>query len=158
MIDISIRTAVIDDLPILLAFERGIIETERPWDPTVRTGNDVHYYDLAELVESPDAEVIVAVSDGEIVGSGYALIITAKPYRTYDRYAYLGFMYVVPEFRGAGVNKRIIEGLENWSRSQGVTEMILEVYAENSTAIRAYEKSGYAGIVLRMRKPLGGTG
>ena len=152
MDQVIIRQADPQDLDILLAFEQAMIEAERPFDETIRTGSDVRYYDLEALISSPDAEVVVAELGGEIVGAGYARIKTSEPYLKHPEYSYLGFMYVVPEHRGKGINSKVVETLENWSRSRGVTEMQLEVYVENSAAINAYEKSGYAGIILTMRK------
>jgi GNAT superfamily N-acetyltransferase len=148
------RPATLDDLDLLLTFEQAIIEAERPFDSTIRTGLDVHYYDLAALVSSPDAQVLVAELDSEVIGSGYARIERSEVYFNHREHAYLGFMYVVPQHRGKGVNRQIMEELEAWSRSRGVTEMRLEVYAENAGAIRAYEKSGYAKLLLEMRKRL----
>src|SRR5690348_12109184 len=141
MSEITIRPATLDDLQTLLAFEQAIIETERPFDPTIRSGPDVHYYDLEALILSSDAHVVVALADSRIVASGYARIEASDPYLKHDRHSYLGFMYVIPEFRGQGVNRTIVDDLEAWSRTHGVTEMRLEVYADNEAASRAYEKS-----------------
>lgn len=152
--DLTVREATPDDLHQLLAFEQAIIEAERPFDETIRDGADVHYYDLAGLIASDDAKVIVGEIDGEIVASGYAKIEKSEPYLQHDRHSYLGFMYVVPEQRGKGINKQIVDRLEEWSRSRGVTEMQLEVYAANSAAVKAYEKAGYEGLILTMRKAL----
>ena len=91
---------------------------------------------------------------GEVIASGYARIEEAKPYLKHDRHSYMGFMYTVSEHRGKGVNWKIIEALEQWSQSQGVNEMRLEVYIDNLAAIRAYEKVGFAGYVLKMGKKL----
>ena len=154
MDDILLRRATPDDLERLLEFEQAIIEAERPFDETIRGGPDVHYYDLAGLISSPDAEVIVAELDGRIIGSGYAKISESEPYLRHRRHSYLGFMYVVPEHRGQGVIKQILAALEDWSRSRGVTEMKLEVYTENAAAVRAYSKSGYSRLILTMRKEL----
>ena len=52
--------------------------------------------------------------------------------------------------------KQILAALEEWSRSRGVTELQLEVYGANTAAITAYEKSGYEGLILLMRKGLEG--
>jgi len=154
MDQVNIRTAKPSDLPVLLTFEQAIIESERPFDETIRSGDDVHYYDLESLISSPDAEVVVAELGPKIIGSGYARIETSDPYLKHREHSYLGFMYVVPEHRGKGINKKIIAALESWSLSKGVTEMQLEVYIENSAAIRAYEKSGYTGLILQMRREL----
>lgn len=154
MDQLVIRQANLSDLAILLKFEQAIIESERPFDETIRGGPDVLYYDLAALLASLDAEVVVAEIGSEIVGSGYARIEAAEPYLKHREHSYLGFMYVVPEHRGKGINKRIVTALEEWTQSRGVTEMQLEVYADNAVAIRAYEKSGYTGLILQMRREL----
>lgn len=151
---ISIRQATHDDLDLLLEFEQAIIEAERPFDVTLRSGRDVHYYDLAELISSPEAEVLVAEFGSQIIASGYAKIVPSDDYLIHRRHSYLGFMYVVPEHRGKGLIKQIVTALEDWSRSRGVSEMRLEVYEANDAAVRAYEKSGYSGLTLMMRKEL----
>ena len=152
--EITVRPAARTDLGVLLKFEQAMIEAERPFDSTIRSGDDVRYYDLKALIASPDAELVVAEIAGEISGSGYARIESSKAYRKHRKHSYLGFMYVVPEHRGKGVNKRIVEALESWSASKGVTEMRLEVYVNNGAAIRAYEKTGYSANILEMRKTI----
>jgi len=154
MDQVVVRRANLDDLELLLAFEQAMIEAERPFDETIRSGDDVHYYDLKTLISSPEAEVLIAELGSEIIGSGYARIEAAELYLNHDKHSYLGFMYVVPEHRGKGVNKMIVEALEAWSLSQGVSEMQLEVYVKNAAAIKAYEKSGYDALLLTMRKGL----
>jgi len=154
MDQITVRRAGLDDLELLLAFEQAMINAERPFDETIRSGGDVRYYDLEGLISSPEAEVLVAELGSEIIGSGYARIEAAEPYLDHDKHSYLGFMYVVPEHRGKGINKMIVEALEAWSLSQGVSEMQLEVYVKNIAAIKAYEKSGYDALILTMRKGL----
>ncbi len=144
------------DFERLLEFEQGVIEAERPFDVTLKQG-DIRYYEMEAMLAAPHIEVVVAEIDGFVAGSGYARIEDSKPYLKHDRHAYLGFMYTVPEHRGKGVNQKIIEALEHWSLSQGVTEMRLEVYVDNISAIRAYEKIGFSGILLEMRKSLSET-
>ena len=133
-----------------------MIEAERPFDNTIRTGPDVRYYHLEDLIASKDAELVVAELESEIIGSGYTRIETSDLYLKHRKHSYLGFMYVVPEQRGKGVNKKILEALEEWSRSKGVTELRLEVYVANAPAIKAYEKTGYQTLTLTMRKALTG--
>lgn len=150
---IKIRTATLDDLDTLLSFEKGIMEFERPIDSTIKEG-DAHYYDLAALVESPDAEVVVAEQNGELIGSGYAHIIESKSYLKHQKHAHLGFMYVKPEHRGKAVNQMIIETLQGWVLSKDVNEFRLEVYHNNASAIKAYEKVGFMPLLLEMRMEL----
>jgi len=150
---IEIRKATETEISILLSFEKGIIEAERPFDSTLKEG-EIHYYDLVELIKAKKAEVLVAVVDNEIVGSGYAKILTAKPYQNHSEYAYLGFMYVKPTFRGQGINQKILQGLMDWAKSQNLTEVRLEVYDENIKAKNAYLKAGFKPNLLEMRKEI----
>jgi GNAT superfamily N-acetyltransferase len=151
MQDIIIRKAVLDDLPVLLEFEQGIIETERPFDPTLKQG-DIHYYDLEEMISAQHIELLVAELDGKLVGSGYARIETAKHYLRHQHHAYLGFMYVDPVHRGKGINQKIMEALKNWALAREVNELRLDVYCENAAAVKAYEKSGFTRHMMQMRK------
>ncbi len=156
MDEITIRPAELLDLDVLLAFEQAMIEAERPFDSAIRSGDDVRYYDLEKLISSTDAEIVVAEIDGEIIACGYARIESSKAYLKHRQHSYLGFMFVIPEYRGKGVNRKIVEYLEAWSASKGVAELLLEVYVENVAAIRAYEKSGYLANLVEMRKNLSG--
>ncbi|MDR3025855.1 GNAT family N-acetyltransferase [Chryseobacterium sp.] len=145
------REATEQDLEILLEFEQGIVTAERPFNSTLIEG-EIHYYDLNSLMQSSDATVIVAEENNEIIASGYALIKkAAKDYYQFKEYAYLGFMYVKPEHRGKGVNKMITDELISWSKSRGISEVRLDVYAQNESAIKAYEKAGFEPHLLTMR-------
>ncbi|WP_347217849.1 GNAT family N-acetyltransferase [Chryseobacterium sp.] len=145
------REATEQDLEILLTFEQGIVSAERPFNNTLIDG-EIHYYDLNEFIQSPDATLIVVENDDEIVASGYALIKKSeKDYNQFKNYSYLGFMYVKPEYRGKGINKIITDELINWSKSKGVSEIRLDVYAENASAVKAYEKAGFEPHLLTMR-------
>ena len=152
--EVIVRAAGLADLAVLLKFEQAIIDSERPFDPHLRSGDDVHYYDLRAMIAAEDVRVVVAELGSDIIGSGYARIENSKPYLKHRKHAYLGFMYVVPEHRGNGVNRRIVDDLEAWSVSQGVQQIRLEVYASNVPAIKAYEKAEYVPVLLEMQKSI----
>lgn len=153
MQEIKLREATVDDLDVLLRFEQGVIQAERPFDPTLKQ-DPVHYYDLPGMIRAPHIYLVVATVAGEIIASGYARIEDAKPYLRHPQHAYLGFMYVEPAWRGKGINKMIIAELERWSLSKNMVEMRLDVYFQNSSAIQAYEKAGFISHMVLMRKPL----
>jgi GNAT superfamily N-acetyltransferase len=153
MSKINIRKARLEDLNILLEFEQGIITAERPYDPTIKEGK-INYYDIEKMITAAHIEVVVAEIGAKIVGSGYARIEAAKPYLNHDNYAYLGFMYTDPRHRGKGINAIIIEALKEWCLSQKITELRLDVYNDNPSAIRAYEKVGFKKHLLNMRVEL----
>lgn len=150
MSEIKIRKASIVDLGQLLVFEQSLIKTERPFDSTVKP-DPVNYYDLKAMLDSPNIQVVVAEINNKIIASGYARINKSKEYLKHSHHAYLGFMYVVPEYRGQGINRKIIDVLKNWAAAQNITEFRLEVYYDNAPAIKAYEKIGFSRHSLEMR-------
>ncbi len=147
-----IREATFKDLPKLLEFEQGVIEAERPFDPTIRP-SPVLYYDLEELLTSKDAKVVVEEEDNKIIACGYAKVKMARPYLDHQKYAYLGFMFTHPDHRGKGVNGKILDALKAWSFENGLTEIRLSVYEDNLPAVHAYEKYGFKKHLVEMRLP-----
>lgn len=150
MIDIEIRKASLIDLGQLLAFEQDLIKAERPFDPTIKP-DPVNYYDLQTMLTAPHIQVVVAELNNKIIASGYARIETSKAFLKHEQHAYLGFMYVLPGYRGQGINKKIMDVLKNWVASQNISEFRLEVYYDNISAIKAYEKFGFKRHMVEMR-------
>ncbi|PHR71860.1 MAG: GNAT family N-acetyltransferase [Lutibacter sp.] len=147
------REARIEDLETLLEFEQGVINFERPFDPTLKE-EKINYYDIEAMIAAKDVFVVVAINCNEIVGSGYARIENGKPYLKHKKYAYLGFMFVKENSRGKGVNKMVVDALNEWIIAHGIDEVRLDVYVDNPGAIRAYEKAGFKGHLLNMRMSL----
>lgn len=150
MNNIIIRKAEIKDLDTLLNFEQGVISTERPFDPTLKA--KTNYYDIELMISAPYIELLVAELNNQVIASGYSRIEESKPYLQHAKHGYLGFMYVLPEHRGKGINKMILDALAEWTVSQGITELRLDVYHLNEAAIKAYEKAGFKKHMVAMRK------
>jgi len=147
-----IRQAIHEDLPTLLAFEQQIIATERPMDPTLIQDQPISYYPLEEYLDAKDTQVLVAENhDGQVVGSLYGQIRPRKPFFQTSHLGYIGFMYVKPEHRGKGLAEALIDNIRNWFNHQGISEIILHVYASNERAIKAYEKIGFVHHLIEMR-------
>ena len=149
---ITYRIATREDLPVLLGFEQGIIEFERPFDSNLK--NPTTYYNFNTLFDSPDAEIIVACHNQTIIGSGYAKIAKAAHYHKNEVYTYMGFMYINPEYRNQGIIQNIITELKIWSKNRGVLETRLLVYSDNIGAIKAYKKNGFKPHMLEMKQYL----
>jgi ribosomal protein S18 acetylase RimI-like enzyme len=148
-----IRKATEYDIETLLEFEQEIIKAEIPFDVTLKT-EPTYYHDLHKLITAENIYLIVAELNNNIIASGYAKITNAEHYLKHNQHAYLGMMYVVPEYRGKGINKKIINELIAWSTKKNVHEFRLLVYDNNSPAVHAYEKAGFAKHVIEMRMSL----
>ena len=150
MSDLIIRAAIQADLPILREFEQDIIATERPLNDCLKS-EYICYYDIGALIDSDRSCVIVAEDNGIIIGSGYARIKESKAHLQHKLHVYLGFMYVVPSYRGLGVNQLVIKALIRWGKIQGKQDFYLEAYADNLPALKAYEKLGFKASLIEMK-------
>lgn len=148
--DVLIREASPADLGTVLAFEQGVVRAERPFTDVLKDG-EVHYYDVAALIESSQTMLLVAELNGELVGTGHATLKQSLEYLSHDRHAYLGLMYVTPECRGQGIVQQIIDKLVEWAKSKGIDECYLDVYSANEPAVRAYEKYGFRKNLVEMK-------
>lgn len=148
-----VRKATLEDVPVLLEFEQGLIKAERPMDPTIKDGK-ISYYDVSEFIKNDDSELYVVVLEKEIVASGYAKIKPDRPYLKHEKQGYLGFMFVPEIHRGKGYNKLIMEALIQWCKERHVNEIRLDVYDVNHSAIKAYEKVGFKKHMINMRMNL----
>lgn len=150
---LTIRKAILKDLGCLLTLEQAVVEAERPYNSTIKSHNAI-YYDLNHLLSEQCAHVVVAEVANEIIGTGYVQIRDSKMSLNHDQHAYLGFMYVAPEFRGLGINKLIMETLIQWAKNQGVVDFYLDVYHGNEAAINAYKKLGFSKSLVEMKMNL----
>lgn len=146
----TLREATPADRETLLALEQQVVSAERPFNGAIRDSG-ARYYDLDQLITDPDTLLLVGEVDGQIIATGYAQLRVSEPAFKHARHAYLGFMYVAERFRGRGINGTVIEALVDWSRRRGVVDVYLDVYVDNTPAIRAYEKLGFKGLVLEMK-------
>ncbi|MFD1009521.1 GNAT family N-acetyltransferase [Oceanisphaera ostreae] len=147
---VIVREARDDDYRSLVALEQKVIDAERPYNASVKE-KGAYYYDIEKLISDRNSRLVVGEVSGGIVATGYVQVRHSKPALDHDNHGYLGFMYVAEEYRGLGLNKVILQNLVSWGRQRGVTDFYLDVYAENNSAVRAYEKFGFRGSLLEMK-------
>jgi putative acetyltransferase len=96
-----------------------------------------------EALKQSNVTFLTASVDGEVAGCG-AFVNQGGEYAEIKR------MFVLPEFRGLRLGRRILEELENRARASGLGLARLETGPYQPEALRLYEKAGY-----RRRGPFG---
>jgi GNAT superfamily N-acetyltransferase len=147
---ISIRAANLNDLETLLAFEQGVVAAEKPLDIFLGNGR-LTYYDIPELITNKNTHLIVAISNEELVGSGYIKIEDSNSYHKNPEHGYIGFIFVKPSFRGKKISTLILESLKRWAKEKNLKELRLDVYSNNSNAIKSYDSFGFTKSLVNMR-------
>lgn len=96
--------------------------------------------DPADVAPGRGAFVLV-FQDQHAVGCGAVRLIDSAT-------AELKRMYVVPECRGFGFGRRLVEALEQEAARLGATQIVLETGIRQSVAIALYARCGYTPIPL----------
>jgi ribosomal protein S18 acetylase RimI-like enzyme len=93
---------------------------------------------LLRFVEEPGAGLLLAHDAKRLIGF-------AAYYRADDPDEIkLDKLYVHQDYHGRGVGGRLIAQVEQAASAQGRSTLILQVNKNNTKAIRAYERSGFA--------------
>jgi GNAT superfamily N-acetyltransferase len=93
---------------------------------------------LEELLDGPESGIEIAMVDGRRVGFA-AWYATGTPGEVK-----LDKLYVLQAYQRHGVGARLIARVESAAKLSGATTLVLNVNKNNSQAIRAYEKHGFA--------------
>jgi GNAT superfamily N-acetyltransferase len=134
---VTLRSATIEDVPVILRCIRGLAAFERLADACIATE--------AALRESlfgavPAAEVVLAESGGETLG--FALW-----FRSYSTFLarpglYLEDLFVFPEARGRGVGRLLLAHLARIALDREYGRLEWAVLDWNADAIRFYDSLG----------------
>jgi putative acetyltransferase len=103
--------------------------------PALDDVHGLHPHDLSD----PDFAFVIARANGSAVGCGALR-------RLENGVGELKRMFVVPEFRGRGIARQILEALESRARHLGYTFVRLETGTAQPEAIALYKSAGYSEI------------
>ena len=133
------------DNPVIAALIRTILEEfhiDRPGTAYTDPTTD----DLFSLFTEPRSVYYVAQKDGIIVGGCGIFPTDGLPGDCTELVKY----YVLPDERGQGIGKKLMELCIESAGNFGYTRLYLETVPELGDAIRIYEKAGFEHISIAM--------
>ena len=101
------------------------------YDPTTDT--------LFEVFLAPRSHYFVAELNGEVVGGGGIYPTDGLPEDTCE----LVKMYLLPNARGLGLGRTLIEKSIEWAKNAGYKQIYLESMPELKKALQVYAKFGF---------------
>ncbi len=87
--------------------------------------------------------VLIAEDDSEIAGFAELSIRAYAEGCDTEHVGYVEGWYVVPDARGRGVGRALIEASEAWAREQGCTELASDAELDNIASDRAHKACGF---------------
>jgi len=147
--NISIRTIQPADNPFLSRIVKDTLAefgANKPgtvyYDPTTDT--------LFELFQTKGAAYFVAEVDGKIAGGGGIYPTDGLPAETCE----LVKMYLLPQARGTGLGRTLIEKSLAFAKDAGYKQVYLETMPELKQALSMYAKFGFE----YLKGPMGNSG
>ena len=134
---IEIRSAVPEDVPLILALLHELATYEKLAHEVVATERDMH---AALFGERPVVETVVATVDAEPVG--YALFFPTFSTFLGEPGLYLEDLYVRPAARGLGVGRTLLEHLARITVERGWGRLEWSVLDWNEPSIAFYKRMG----------------
>lgn len=113
-----------------------------------------------EVLEHPDAFVLVARRDGRAVG--YAVVAVHRgpddTWPTGDPFAEVETLAVLPSERGRGLGTRLLDAVDDRLAALGITTVFIAVMTGNDDALRFYERRGLYPVITKLMRvgPPGG--
>jgi GNAT superfamily N-acetyltransferase len=100
---------------------------------------------LTKIIEQDDAALLVAESDGQVVGLAEIYLRHDDPKEPVvaRTYGYLQSVAVHEPVRRHGVGRQLLQAAEQWAKSKGAVEIRLDTWEFEAGPLRFYEKSGY---------------
>lgn len=124
------------------------------WDELTE---EEHRDEMFDIYEHTDSQlVLVAESEGRLVGFLEASIRPFVEDCITDHVGYLEGWFVEPTFRRYGIGGDLVRGAERWARKKGCTEMASDAEVGNDLSLAAHLKLGYAETsrLVHLRKDL----
>jgi GNAT superfamily N-acetyltransferase len=147
------------DEPAILSFINGLQDYEAAFEPNRRRDPNFaadHWREAQHRCAERHGIMLIAEDAGKAVGWAFAHdehgeLFVVEPER---RHGFLAEIFVMPDARGKGLGRALIEGCEAWARDRGHKLLTIGVLAQNQAAIRSYGGAGYSPYVNIMRRYL----
>jgi GNAT superfamily N-acetyltransferase len=134
---LQLRSAVRQDVPLILGFIRALAEYEKLSHEVVATEEAIAEHLFGA---TPRAEVLIAEWEG--APAGFALFFHNFSTFLARPGIYLEDVFVHPEYRGRGIGKALLLELARLARERGCGRFEWAVLDWNEPSIRFYESLG----------------
>lgn len=142
-----IRKAKIEELKIIQKLNHQLFLLEEKFDPFLnmnwpfeKAGENF----FKNRISGEKGVCFIAEFAGDIVGYLAGGLSDTYPYRTVKKIVELENTLIKDEFRGQGIGEKLFKKFVDWSRSMGAERIKVKASANNSRAIKFYERIGFA--------------
>ena len=151
--NLAVRRALPEDAKKIAEFALELFARHRDYDPE-------RFADLSHLkgaerfyggrMAADDAAVIVAETDGKVVGFAYMEYEALDYLQLLENAAWLHDLYVDETARGTGVGKALMSAAKEAGKAFGADKLVLTVAAKNERARTFFTRTGLRETMVEM--------
>ena len=135
------RTAILEDLSILLQFGEQLSLVEKNFDVTIAYDEEEARLRYTKQLFNPLALFLIAETQEKIpVGYLYAHISNEPPMQRGE----IEVVFISEKYREAGIAQELISRSLAWMKDHKVKRVFSHIFAENQPSQRVFEKLGFA--------------
>ncbi len=108
--------------------------------------------EMNERFNDPDASLLLAEIDNELVGFCFCYVSTKPKYFKLERFGFIGDLYVKPEYRRQGIGEMLVNDAMKFFGKRRINQIELLVARENINTINFWEKLGFNHLLTWMYK------
>lgn len=141
-----VRRATVADLAVVVELRLALLReySNHPVYGQLRHDVDTRAVPVFEQqIKATDQAIFLADRGDDVAGIARAADVKGSPLLLPERYCYVTSVYVRPAHRHHGVLSALMDHVEDWARSRGLTEMRLHNSTLNDTARSAWEQLGF---------------
>jgi ribosomal protein S18 acetylase RimI-like enzyme len=157
--DASVRPATPADLPAIGRLGAELVRTHHALDPDrfmapwARTAEGYAAFIGSQLTRS-DVVVLVAEEGGVVIGYCYAGVEGQDYMSLRGPAGVMHDLVVVPEGRGRGVGRRLLEAMLQELSARGAPQVVLHTASLNEGARRLFARTGFRDTMIEMTRDL----
>lgn len=153
----KVRRATRDDAAKIAEFAVALADQHTGYDPSrftrVITTEGAEWF-YGSRTEAENSVVLVAEIDDAIVGFAYMTYEPVLYSELATKAAWLDDIYLIPEARGTGAGRELLEGVRNEAKRFGADKVLLSVSEKNAIGQQFFERNGFRTTMREMMLPL----
>lgn len=154
---VTVRRATIEDAPVIADFALKLSRQHQAYDESrfmalTDYEGAVRFY--GSQTNASDAAVLVAESDGKIVGFAFLEFEKINYADLLKSAALMHDLYVEEPARGSEAGKLLVDAAKDAAREFGASKLMLNVAARNEHAQRFFQRAGFETTMFEMKLDL----
>jgi ribosomal protein S18 acetylase RimI-like enzyme len=157
--DVTIRSAMPEDIQRAAALGAEIVRLHHATDPKrfflVDNIEEGYAWWLGQEVGRPEAVILLAEREGQVVGYTYGVIAERDWGVLLDRHGIIHDLFVVESARRGGVGRALVAAMIRRLEALGAPQIVLHAMVQNEPAQRLAASFGFRPTMLEMTRQRG---